>query len=122
MLAFHLKQQFAAPKTTPAFYMRVYRKRIVDRPYEKEKVEYNRKMVEYRRKHFDDYWNTQTQIENDFLEENRQRVMAGQRKFYDDWRTSICKISLHTKKHIVTHSLGITECRNFNRKRRRGGF
>jgi hypothetical protein len=53
------------------FQVKAYIKKTVNLDYERERAEYKVKMTEYRKRHFKDYWERQTQVENDFLEKNR---------------------------------------------------
>ena len=91
-----------APMITsaPQFgYKTVYRWQR-DPKFEEEKRVYAEKMSEMRKKHAQEFWERQTQVENAYLERFQTERAAKQRRDLDKWRTAICNISMHTKKQI----------------------
>ena len=53
----------------PNFQYRLAKVKRYNEEFEKERDEYNKKMTEYRKNHWKQFWEEQTQIENRFLED-----------------------------------------------------
>ena len=72
-------------------------------------------MKDLRKRHLQEYWQRQTQVENAYLERYKSERIEKQKRDMDRWRTAICKISMHTKKQI--DSLNQKESRLLERMR-----
>lgn len=57
-------------------------------------------MKEMRKKHLQEYWQRQTQVENAYLDKFKVERHDKQRRDLDKWRTAICRIAMHTKKQM----------------------
>lgn len=69
--------------------------------YDKERIAYTRLVKEYRKKNIKTYWEKQTQIENDYIDNYDKQQ---EKKRLDDlmrFRTSIAKISYATRRNLV---------------------
>jgi len=83
------------------FGLRIRVAREINYPFENERKQLTADMKVWRRKHREDYWQMQTQIENKFLEDHRATTKQWNRQKMDRWRTAICGISLRTKEKIA---------------------
>ena len=72
-------------------------------------------MKDLRKRHLQEYWQRQTQVENAYLERFKSERIEKQKRDMDRWRTAICKIAMHTKKQI--DSLNQKESRLLERMR-----
>lgn len=54
-------------------------------------------MKEYRKKHFKEFWDTQTQAENMYLERYKKERIQKQKNDMYRHLTNICTVSLHTQ-------------------------
>jgi hypothetical protein len=72
-------------------------------------------MKDLRKRHLQEYWQRQTQVENAYLERYKSERIEKQKRDMDRWRTAICKIAMHTKKQI--DSLNQKESRLLERMR-----
>ena len=72
-------------------------------------------MKDLRKRHLQEYWQRQTQVENAYLERFKAERIEKQKRDMDRWRTAICKIAMHTKKQI--DSLNHKEARLLERMR-----
>jgi hypothetical protein len=63
-----------------------------------EQRAYEENMKELRKRHLQEYWQRQTQVENAYLDKFRQERLEKQKRDLDKWRTAICRIAMHTKK------------------------
>ncbi|KRX02102.1 hypothetical protein PPERSA_06297 [Pseudocohnilembus persalinus] len=68
--------------------------------YEFEKFAYNKMVKEYRKQHFQEHFERQTILENDFIEKYNEQQLQKQRNNEIKYRTSICKISNATQQRI----------------------
>lgn len=55
----------------PIFNYKLFIKKKRNLEFEKERKEYNEKMKVYRRKHLQEFWQEQTQVENTYIENDR---------------------------------------------------
>ncbi len=65
-----------------------------------ERRVYAEKMNGLRKKHLQEYWERQTQIENAYLDKFKVERVEKQKRDMDRWRTAICNISMHTKRQM----------------------
>jgi hypothetical protein len=73
-------------------------RREVNQHYLQEQREYKEQMKDLRKRHLQEYWQRQTQVENAYLERYKSERIEKQKRDMDRWRTAICKIAMHTKK------------------------
>jgi hypothetical protein len=90
-------------------------RREVNQHYLQEQREYKEQMKDLRKRHLQEYWQRQTQVENAYLERYKSERIEKQKRDMDRWRTAICKIAMHTKKQI--DSLTQKEARLLERMR-----
>lgn len=57
-------------------------------------------MKKCRTEHREIFWDLQTQIENKYLDDFKKERTKKMSDDMDRWRTSICKVSGHTKKQL----------------------
>ena len=69
--------------------------------FEQERAQFNKDLSKARIMHKEDYWNTQTQVENEYLRKFRNERIKKQADDMTRWRTQICNISLMTQKKMV---------------------
>ena len=79
------------------FGLRVRVRREPNYSYENELKSWKLKTKEYRVQHTEEYWNTQTQVENKHIEDFRVERMRKERDDMHRHRTSICTIAGATK-------------------------
>jgi hypothetical protein len=66
-----------------------------------ERCEYKKLMKEYRKEHKRKFWEVQTKIENKYIEDYREQQKQKEIRDMQKYRTSVCKISMHTHNHLV---------------------
>ena len=57
-------------------------------------------MKEARKKHKEEYWRVQTQVENQGFQQFREERLKKQQDDLTSWRTSVCKIAYQTQKKL----------------------
>ena len=83
--------------------MRFYRKahrREINYAFENERKAHQQEVKKYRREHKEEYWNLQTQVENQFLRTFRQERIGKVQRDLDRWRNQICNISWMSQKKM----------------------
>ena len=81
--------------------LRVAHRREPLHDFENERKAFKTTLKDIRVQHKQDYWNTQTQVENEYLRTYKEERVT---KMADDmarWRTQICNISLMTEKKMT---------------------
>ena len=80
--------------------LRVAFQKRVNHCFERERREFKERVKQLRKQHKEDYWKTQTMVENDFLRQHKDDRI--QKHSYDmvKWRTQICNISYQTEKKL----------------------
>ena len=81
---------------------RVYRRKYVDPDILTERAEFLAKMKEYRIRNREEFKAIQGEVNNNFMLENKERLIRAHRRDGDKERTSIIKIAMHTK-NLITH-------------------
>ena len=82
--------------------LKVAHKRQPNFDFENERKAYDEKVLEMRRKHKDDYWHLQTQVENQYIERHKRERITKLAYDMDLWRTQICNISWMSVKKMDT--------------------
>lgn len=84
----------------PQFGLRVRVAREVNYQFENERKQWKEEMKKYRTQHAEQFWNTQTQAENMWIQKYKQERHAKQISEMDRFRNNIARISLHTKNKL----------------------
>ncbi len=91
----------AAILQLPSFGLRVRVPREINYSFENERKQHKIQMKEYRKVHFKEFWDTQTQAENLYLERFKKERIQKQKADMERHLTSVCTVSLHTKTKLA---------------------
>lgn len=84
----------------PEFYVRTRQRCLTKTEFAKERVEYKYLLKQYRMKNIKEYWERQTQVENEYIaDQNRIQTEKRHRDFMRQ-KESIVKIAAATQRHI----------------------
>ena len=82
----------------PARQYRLAYKRQINYHFENERKKFKQDAKVYRKIHKEQYWNLQTQVENQYLLDYKNERIGKMTRDMVKWRTQICNIGLMTEK------------------------
>ena len=80
--------------------VQIYPKRYFDPEVKAEMVQYKLDYKKTVKRLRDEYWERQTEIENEWIEDYRERRKDKEERDLRRFRTSIVKIAMHTHNHV----------------------
>lgn len=81
--------------------LRVRVRREINHGFETERRQVKEQTKEFRKAHREEFWNTQTQAENMWLQQYREERAAKQLNDMNRWRSAVCRVAMSTKKKLA---------------------